>query len=624
MKRRDFIKNAGLMATSLFTDKLNGLTPDILMNKGPTANTQDWKISEHYKEWIESSEYDFLYPENDFLFPERITLLTIPQDIYYLQQQGPEKPPLRNTIDPEGVESSSLFNIFSFAYPDGFHYASLSLCPTKKTDFVVFVGEDHQNLHKNGKRYYFRDAEGFIDLLFPIEQFDGNRVFYQVFYSQDKGKARPLSPIRAFKHPKNNYDFTIYARGDDHPFDDRFDLVEPLTKDGSSFEDGIRGHYYKYFLKNAIEDPYWGKNADKFDRELIRKLTNTYHAANTAAWFIKSGVHPDAIIRGGDETGIEGYRCERQGYTEDEFEKMSWDLTKRHRRYDGTYSPLTHSIWTIGNHDGDGKYCNPADEYAKETRMTLFKQPGSLNGSAPEENYFVIPLGGGRFEIICLDIITHSGGEPNYPCRPEHHRFGEEQNKWVEQKLERSDALFRIISKHRTNGWPFDPKGKEFKGYGRGGEEITKEYYLKLNEFLSDLYPPDYPPIDVDALEDPKLTEKIKGSSGKTLSQLFHDHVSTEMLMIDSNHYAKHVGSINEVREENIWKDNLCWIRDYGKPCEFKYINSPTMEEINIYNEGQVEIKTICTSFPDPNSNLNRCGVYPKIGDVVRSEYISF
>ena len=613
VSRREFLKKS-LSAATLYS-----IDPAHLILKSKSRNNphrsdseKEWNFKGHIEEWMTNNEFEFPWP-SVFHYPERITTLRGDFGFYRSIERPPgDRRPHIYVSDDDREQ----YLIDRSWYGNNFNYACLSLGTKEKSDLTIYVSDRLDNLRTNrGCVYRLEGVEGDTNVFFPIEHMGSEKVFYQVFYRQN-GSYKPLSPPRSFKHPKNNHNPIIYNLGDSHKFDDEFVKASPLYGGGSQVEDGLEARFFYDFLKKSLENPEWSKNIDQFYEDNIRNLKNTYHLAQTVAYIIREGVQPDAMIKGGDEIGIQDYRYKCQGLPRGDHEGNSWKLWRRERKYFGILTPLTITAQIEGNHDGGGMYFNPAHEYAEEARMAVWKQPGEeAEGCSPEENYYVMPLANGRVEIIGLDIIKHSGEQ-----RPEDHQLGEEQNEWLKDYLEKSQATVRILAQHRTGGgWPKNPDGTQWwQCYARGNGD-TREYYEDLNKRLT--FPGHYPPIDVEKVQQPKITELVLNSEGTTINFKYHDHVETEPKKIGKtkggNYYSMHVGTTNEVLEEDIWRmDEDFWIPEYGEGWELKYLNSPTIDRITVV-DNKIYIETICTSHYDIKSNLQH--IDPKIGDVLRT-----
>ncbi len=489
LTRREFMELSAA-AASLYI-----LNPAKLIGKAgenaggwTSSSEKEWSWSGHFSEWMEGKEFKFPYDSELFYYPERIVAMRGNLAKRLLYQSDDLKHDHGQHIMRRG---GNLENVY---------YADLSIRTKKKLDLQVRFGDrpdrlpDRESRSLSSNCIDLKGVEGDVHVTLPLEfiENDSGRVFYQILY-KDGGAYRPISPVRASKNLKYSKNPDLYLFADDHKFDGRFNEALPLRRGVSNIISGLEAEYFYDFLQKSIERVDWLNSADMGLRYNVEMLKDTYHQAQTFAFMIKEGIHPDAIFDGNDGLGIHRYRLKRQGLIENdnqipsekEWLEIARKIWERERRYYGLFTPLVSVYKAEGNHDGGGIYHNPAHKAAAKARMEMWTQPGEFEGCSPEQNYYVVPLAGGKVEFHVLDIVKYSASyDKKSPNRPENFRLGDGQTAWHERKSEESQALMNfIVMHHLAGGWPKNPEGTKWGGYGRGHALHARTLRILLQEF---------------------------------------------------------------------------------------------------------------------------------------------
>jgi|GEM_PF-2637238 len=624
MERREFVEMCAKLTGGLFLDHVGLFSTSI----SKSSYDRGWNVRDHFEEWMNSKDFHFPFDRKRFEYPELVMVMKGEFDKY--KYSPPKRSPFRGRFYLDDRERY-LTNIFS---PDkGIYCAKLNLCTKENLEIQVRVSESLENLSKECRVYNLGNVIGAVNVIIPIEFIQSDNIFYQVSYKDGKGSFKPVSPPRCFQNPRYRSMAVICSYGDHHMFDDLFaedwnkngwgyPVASPLTKGGSAIEDGLEGRFFWDFFTKSFINPDWADNVDKSYEHNLKCLRNTYHKANLYAYLARENIWPDLIVDGGDGTGIQDYRYRRQGLPLDDHRGNAYKLLRRERRC-SPLTPIAPEVKIRANHDGFGVW-NPAHPHVNEFMPLIWSHPGELEGSSPQQNYYIIPLANGRVVHMALDSVSYSHTNGNHPYRPEHWVAGEEQKSWINEKTKKIDADLVLVDHHNCfGGIPKNPDLTEWGGYGRGKGD-NREYYEKWNRVCN--YPPYYKPIDVNAVDQPKINEILSKVNTTVLLRKYHDHIETEPEEIGKTSkgliYSMHVGTPNEVVEEKKWREDLdCWIPEYGQAWEGRYLNSPTLN-ITTVTGNNAHIQTACISQPDPYSNLKYFNNPVKIGDVLKYHVI--
>ncbi|MBU4255224.1 MAG: hypothetical protein KJ727_11580 [Acidobacteria bacterium] len=636
MTRRKFTETSAILLGGLCLD------PSKIFSNSTfrTNQEKEWSISEHFKEWIENPDYALpakIPGLEDKEFP-----LEYPELVMVMKGNFSKYEYLNPTWLSNGEKfylndrDRYVTNVFG---PDqDIYYAKLNLCTKKNLDIQVMVSDNPASLATKGRVYNLGGVNGTVNVLIPIEFIQSDRIFYQVFYKDGKGTFKPVSPPRCFRNPRYRSTAVICSYGDHHMFDDFFAQdydqfgrkylkANPFTIGGSAVKDGLDGRYFWDYFIRSFKDSEWVNNVGPFYEHNLKCTKNTFHKANLYAYLARENIWPDLIVDGGDGTGVQDYRYRRQGLPLDDERGNAYKLLRR-ERICSPFTPLAPEIKIRANHDGGGVW-NKAHPHIAEFMPLMWPHPGELEGSSSLQNYYIIPLANGRVVHMALDSVSYSHFNNNQPNRPEHWRAGQEQKAWIADQTQKIQTDLLFVDQHNCfGGMPKSPDLRNYGGYGRGGGD-TREYYENWNKICN--YPPHYDPIDVTAVDQPKITEILSKIYSRVLLRKYHDHIETEANPVQPEVkttkglpiLSMHIGTPNEIIEEKNWGEDIdCWIPEYGQPWELKYFNSPTLNMTTV--EGNTAfIQTVCISHPDPLSNLNYFNQPVKIGDLLRQSVVS-
>lgn len=593
LSRRNFLKLAGTgAATSIITAtidpknawaNLENYGDRLYEDQVYASNSgKDWNLNKHFDEWMNSRDFKFPWPEH-FEAAERIM--------------------------PRRVENSEYYGVK--AEKPCTYWVGLHMWPKEKVELEIHVAGNTNRLKSKPDIYRF-EVKGPYEFLLDIDHIKGKRVYYQVFYRKGRGKFKPFAPVRVFNHPKNNYNPLIYIRADRQIFDDNFapDKEEgrsalPIIDGISPKESGLNGDYFFDFFKKSMENPEWSKNADWTYKRNLRYLRNTFHDANAAVCIVKRGKLFDGIFDGGDDLGIGRYRYERQGLPKKDYRGNARKLWSRERKITSILTPFGPHPKATANHDGEESW-NPARPHSIYWRKKLAPQPGEGESGSPDQNYFIIPLADGKVEFMFLDVV---GYPKRCPRTPYDWIAGEEQDKWMTEKLKNSEAWYKFIKNHHVFGGAWKSSDdKSDSGYGRYLLYTVADY--ERNGF------------DPRKIYQVKITIRAQkyGVSGFFNS---HDHIHKLRPNVAKNVHGKSmfalaVGTTNEVREEDEWRQRPTWRKEYGEWGNCEFLNGPVIEEFKIYtNAGVGELKTIVVSELDKRSNLRLLPFRIRMGTVV-------
>ena len=582
----------------------------------PAAAQADpaWNWAAHFEEWRTSREFIFPWDRGLFHYPERVIFFQAGENL--IKRASAVLPVVRPTGQRSGLKITP-----------GEFYASINIRTRKPLDIkLVLKTRPDQNPYKPVE---YPQVDGDCNTLVNLTHFQSDRVFYQYFYREGKDPFRPVSPMRAFKNPTSNDRPVIYTFGDDHKFDDYFVNANPLRPGVSAVDSGLEGEYFYEFLLRALDDPLWAESADVRMQQNCKLLKNTANFASAVAVMINAGTHPDLILEGGDAVGFQDYRLGRQGLDGQSLESAARALFERERKYWGILSPLVPIYEVIGNHDGAGLYSQRSQRthpYARDARMRAWKQPNGWQGGSTEENYYAIPLAGGRVLIIVLDNVSYSGYDEDksiFLRGPEYYRLGNEQTAWLEKALEESQASLKILAYHNVlGGWPRSAGGRSPGYYGRGPLYTRSDYERCNSEFQGT---PGFVPISVNAVEQPKITQ-LALEHQVSLILNYHDHIDFGPNRVAAGGpgrvlSAMHSGTTNEIVEEAVWRRDPFWLHFYGSPQELKALSSPTIDRLSV-SDGRLRVETLCAAWPSPLSNLLLLN--PRVGSVLRRTDLNF
>jgi hypothetical protein len=424
LNRRDFVKMMIGAGAGIFGPRPGPSAGRFdLFGPPPTSSDKEWSWREHFEEWSASRDFAFPWDRELFEYPERVMIFRAGRNpAERISEVSSDKRPFRSPAEPK-------FN-------EGEIYAHINFRTKKPLDIkIVFKRTPNQNPFKPVE---YLGVDGACTTYLNLNRFQSDRVYYQVFWREGKAAYTPFSPQRAFKNPVFNDNPVIYTFGDDHKFDDLFLWANPLGSQKSPVDCGLEAEYFYEFLKNALADYSWADKADPRLQETEACLKNTSHLASAAAVIIKAGIHPDLILKGGDDIGLQENRLERQGLAGVDLESAATALFDRERKYWGIFSPLVPVFQVIGNHDGAGLYTQKTHPYARDARLRAWKQPNAHQSGSPDENYYVVPLANGRVDLIVLDNVSYAGYDEDrrvYLKNPSYHRLGRGQTEWLAATL---------------------------------------------------------------------------------------------------------------------------------------------------------------------------------------------
>jgi hypothetical protein len=548
-----------------------------------TSSAQAWSLAGHVAEW--KRDFPFPFDRRRFLSPERLSIHRI------------EKP-------RPGSGGSS---------PAAIQAARIAVWPLVRLDLKIRVALGPDRMSAPALEIERLGVQGPVDFVLPLHRLPGERIFYEILAREGAEAYRPLSPPRCFLNPAIRRSAVLYALGDHHGFDDRFDLAKPSTPGGSSTVDALEGRLFYDFAAKFLEKPGWRAGADSETERQIAHLPNTYHLAQALAWIIAADTLPDLIVKGGDDVGIHHYRYARQGLPAEDHEGNSWKLWLKERIIWGLLSPLVPILHVEGNHDGGGIWHNPAHPFARTARLAYWTQPGDKGRFAPAENYGVVGLASGGIELFYLDVVEHSGATGASPRRPEHFTLGPAQTRWLEDRLSRSSAEVKLIAQHHVlGGWPLDPGNVKSGGYGRG-PVLTYEDQARYRDLI-------VPALELEAVQQPRLTELYRAYDVQAILSN-HDHIwfsrPVGLTKRGRNLHFIVTGTTNDIVEEEHWWRAEAWRNDYGRPEDTAFLSSPVLSRIDVQS-GRLFVKAICAGDFDSRSNLTFLPKRPAVGDILK------
>jgi len=161
----------------------------------------------------------------------------------------------------------------------------------------------------------------------------------------------------------------------------------------------------------------------------------------------------------------------------DSYAKLFWLRMRR------MYSALTPSLplyLVQGNHDGESGYSFERP-YAVKYRRAFFPQPGAYQGHSWEENYFALAWGGGFGPgnplFVILDNEGYNALLPPGPQRPEDWTLGLEQKSWLRRVLDYESDWKLTFFHHVLGGWPRGSNEADTSAaYGRGPLFTADDY----------------------------------------------------------------------------------------------------------------------------------------------------
>jgi hypothetical protein len=548
----------------------------------------EWNLRDHVSEWIR--DYPFPFDRRLFLFPERVSLHK-----YDFSRQAYRE------FSPDRRLSTARINLWT----------------KTRLDIKIRIAASPDRLPTNALEFTRLAVAGSLDFEIPLDLVPAERVFYQILYREGAEAFRPVSPPRCFNNPAFRPSAVLYALGDHHSFDDRYDRATPLMPEGSSTADGLAGAYFYDFLAKFIGNPNWPRSTDQATAHNFSHLENTFHLAQTLAWIVSANTLPDLVVKGGDDVGIHAYRFERQGLPGSDYEGNAWKLWLKERIVWGILTPLVPILHVEGNHDGGGIWHNPAHPFAKAARKAYWKQPGAREGCSPDENYGLAELAKGRFQIFFIDVVEHSGAGGASPRRPEHYRLGLAQTRWLVDRMNQSSAEVKLVAQHHVlGGWPLNPEGTGPGGYGRG-PLLTAEDYARYQNAIA-------PPLDLEAIQQIELTNLCRKHN--VLAVLGnHDHLWHARFIGKTgqgrNSYFIVPGTTNAIGEEPEWWRAEAWRNDYGDPRELRFLSAPVISRIDLSGD-RLSVKAICVGDFDQRANLIHLASLPRPGDLVKEVVI--
>lgn len=419
----------------------------------------------------------------------------------------------------------------------------------------------------------------------------------------------------------------IIVFADTHLPDDRGFTRADLTNP-EIFDLRTNGEYVnKIFLSKLVNNSGYLPSGDE------RYLLNGFNVARFI-WHVLNYEDPDFIINLGDDHGGFGHTWESLGLpnqhlaTELQLDSILKMFRLAQRKI---YSALMSHIpcyYVLGNHDGENGWSRMM-EYAKKWRKRFLPLPGATYGSSPDENYYQIIWGcSGNFigftkkppDLVCL-ILDCTRYNPTQPRTPEDWKIGEEQLKWLEERLN-EECLFRFIFLHHIfGGWPTESdcqiKAKPLYAYGRGSG-FTRDYYEELNKFL-DQNGGFHLKVNPDKIQQVYLTNLFL-QKGVDAIIYGHDHVFK----------GKRIGRCANGRELNAlcagstkcvaeisWFRQPLFIKDYGLYEKREFLTSPGYLLIEIKENG-ITFSYKVASLPTLTINTN-IPYTTKVGDTLSS-----
>jgi len=469
---------------------------------------------------------------------------------------------------------------------------NLLLNTGKTLDIKVLVADRREKLATTTDVQTFTGVKDFLDL--QILGYDSPRLHYQIQYRQGQGAWKALAP-RNFKLPnaklQNGGQINAFFVGDDHNFDDG-DFSVPAEYSQTK----ITGDFFYDFNSSLRNNPKWQPSAPldrfSFSFSLIKGL---YH--------ILANEDPDFFVNLGDSNGIgASYRWQNwglpyQNLTEKDYDNIARVLWLRSRKTFSAITPNMPVYWALGNHDGDESWTG-ARAKAKVYRQKYFPFPTSLTypeGGHPEGNYYAFTWGAdeknrGGAQFIILDVCGFDAREPK---KIEEWTLGNEQLKWFENVLSKSDSEWSFACYHHVlGGWPAGSTETETHlAYGRGPLFTNQDYA---------------PYADPAKIEQVKLTELGK-AYGLRAFIYGHDHIFyTKKIGEGVNKkdlYCVCAGSTKYFGERLWWKMPF-WMKHYGDGFKAKpeFFGPSGITRLSLKSD-QARFDYICTKLT-PFTNL--------------------
>jgi hypothetical protein len=184
----------------------------------------------------------------------------------------------------------------------------------------------------------------------------------------------------------------------------------------------------------------------------------------------------DFLILGGDEVQPHCVRCpactvDGESSGQDTVE-TGREAELRYRVMRRAYEPLARTVpifQVLGNHDGEAGFGSPDGRCGHRSDTAVLSRRARLAHfpSPADEGYFAFESGDALFVI--LDVMRFT---TVYPRRAEDWTLGEEQLRWLEQTLSRSDRHWKFLFAHHLVG------GSDLAlcySYGRGSIRSTED-----------------------------------------------------------------------------------------------------------------------------------------------------
>ena len=551
MDRREFLK---LLLAGLLVREVKPC---------PDGDSKKWNILDHFHEFLESTEYSFPYPE-EFLYAERVM---------FLKRSLPFRPQYEGT-----------------------KYLRIDFATHEHVDVKLYLSDRIRTLYRRPPKV-FKNVKGNFYTLIPLEDM-GKEIYYQVLYRKNK-KFKPLSPVRMVRNifaPRRK--IIVYLFADGHVFDDRFNKAIPI-KSNNPLKDEFTGVYFFDFLRKSFDNPQWileenDPNAMQFH------LRNTFHLAEGFATLIRMGDLPEAIIKMGDDIGLDHYRLKRQGLLKHQWDRDARLLWRRERKIWSILTPLVPVYQVIGNHDGEDGWKIFRKATIKHRKM-MFYQPGIWEFNSSDQDFYSVEFGD-WLQFLVLDVVGYT---KKLPVHPGKWTLGNGQMRWLEDRLKSSNYRVKFIFLHHVlGGFPSGSGGEPGRAYGRG-PLFTEEDYLRHD-------------LEPESIEQPKITNlAIKNG----VKGFFYGHDHVHFVKNYGKFFAMAVGTTNEVAEEKAWEKIEGWEEEYGRSEDLSFLNSPIIEKLEITPEN-ILIKTFCASVLDKDSNLQI--LQPAIGEEVWRTLIEY
>jgi len=293
------------------------------------------------------------------------------------------------------------------------------------------------------------------------------------------------TPVRRVKTPRSYLErgrMEVILLSDDHTYDDA-DASGRRVADPALRARRLSGEYVNDFLRILQNDPSFVPE-DSTDLGKLRSgfcLASTIRQILSREDPDLMFILGDATgIGAGYKWAGLGLKDPEMGLTaedRDAYAKLFWI---RMRRMYSALAPTLPFYLVQGNHDGESGY-GLERPYAVKYRRLYFPQPGAYQGHSLEENYFALAWGGGFGPDNPLFIILDNEGydvlPPPGPLRPEDWTLGLEQKDWLRRVLEfESDWKFTFFH-HVLGGWPRgSSESTTSYAYGRGPLFTADDY----------------------------------------------------------------------------------------------------------------------------------------------------